>query len=122
MIMALLSFDVLNSGAQPLLRLPGNNGKELNFSRNRLRKIQIFFLYLYQPITLAALGTRQCGRHDFLAAIRVSLLLTQHLVVDTFLSSGGPAILLQASLSKLRSVTVFPTLECSSAAQLNQTQ
>ncbi|KAH9820843.1 hypothetical protein DFH28DRAFT_1121207 [Melampsora americana] len=40
---------------------------------------------------------QQCSRHDFLAAIRVLLILTQkHTVAEAFLSSGVPAILLRS--------------------------
>ncbi|MBW0460652.1 hypothetical protein O181_000367 [Austropuccinia psidii MF-1] len=40
---------------------------------------------------------QKCGRHDFLAAIRVLLILTQdHSVAEAFLSSGAPAILLRS--------------------------
>ncbi|CAH7668724.1 hypothetical protein PPACK8108_LOCUS3266 [Phakopsora pachyrhizi] len=50
-----------------------------------------------------------CGRHDFLAAIRELLLLTQkHSVAEAFLSSGVPAILLQSFSFKTESRGYLP--------------
>ncbi|CAH7665807.1 hypothetical protein PPACK8108_LOCUS94, partial [Phakopsora pachyrhizi] len=55
------------------------------------------------------LRCRMCGRHDFLAAIRELLLLTQkHSVAEAFLSSGVPAILLQSFSFKTESRGYLP--------------
>ncbi|CAH7686641.1 expressed protein, partial [Phakopsora pachyrhizi] len=55
------------------------------------------------------LRCRMCGRHDFLAAIRVLLLLTQkHSVAEAFLSSGVPAILLRSFSFKTESRGCLP--------------
>ncbi|POW21744.1 hypothetical protein PSHT_02053, partial [Puccinia striiformis] len=52
---------------------------------------------------------QQSGRHDFLAAIRVLLILTQkHSVAEAFLNSGVPAILLRSFSFKTESRGCLP--------------
>ncbi|WAQ92891.1 hypothetical protein PtA15_17A373 [Puccinia triticina] len=66
-------------------------------------------LELIFQICTNVLRCQQCGRHDFLAAIRVLLILTQkHSVAEAFLNSGVPAILLRSFSFKTESRGCLP--------------
>ncbi|KAI9601992.1 hypothetical protein KEM48_001282 [Puccinia striiformis f. sp. tritici PST-130] len=66
-------------------------------------------LQLIFQICTNVLRCQQSGRHDFLAAIRVLLILTQkHSVAEAFLNSGVPAILLRSFSFKTESRGCLP--------------
>ncbi|KAA1107112.1 hypothetical protein PGT21_002719 [Puccinia graminis f. sp. tritici] len=66
-------------------------------------------LELLFQICTNVLRCQQCGRHDFLAAIRVLLILTQkHSVAEAFLNSGVPSILLRSFSFKTESRGCLP--------------
>ncbi|OAV88065.1 hypothetical protein PTTG_29169 [Puccinia triticina 1-1 BBBD Race 1] len=66
-------------------------------------------LELIFQICTNVLRCQQCGRHDFLAAFRVLLTLTQkHSVAEAFLNSGVPAILLRSFSFKTESRGCLP--------------
>ena len=70
-------------------------------------------LELVFKICTNVLRCQQCGRNDFLAAIRVLLILTQkHSVAEAFLKNGVPVILLHSVSLKTDLEGAWPMLPC----------